>query len=670
MENKEKLINEIHRNLQLMEVGLVNEQKEFIKKVFNKAKGYIFPPKLNLTQKLDDLIKNNLNIKKILDSPNSIYTNQNDSRKVFKNAYDIYRYNPNDLDAKYNLILSVINLEKGVSLIDRTNFVLSGLDMTYSKLSEFLSNFAQIKENAIPSDNDIRNYLKRVYNIIDTKEQNVYIAYNKLFMRYGSGKSKDLAQKNSIDKLTYLAKQEGFFELIPFWKQLFSSLTQVFKKNKSDLEIEILDKYAAYLDNIGKTDPANVEKITLAHQKAIDNTYRLYLMQQSDVCMDHIFLLSKQLVRNEGNRDAMELSKIINDLTIGTLGEKYPGFRITAILNSKIEGSSNFKKDLFLLGKAISPDYGHIYSGMITKILPDKIKFIFQNKYVSHIIRTQMWGIFPNTELIYRLISKNKTAIKNKKYKVLLILFIQYILYNSARNCFLLAYIPVAYTIYTIVFTNPLRKNYPDLFGQLTSEEQNRLRGNVGQDIFAIWSYEFTKHISRTFITPPDGVNGVDKLLKFALSIITPAEIKSFNNSIVANIGLWLGNKGLGEGATDYKSFTDLMLYGVVNNIDGIMTGIIDGATAATQQIQAGGTEVTVNTPTWSYNTAVTFPNVKFIDINFRHDKTKKLIVNGVNIDNFSNIGNKVRFSIRSSTTINSVKIIDTSNVTHDIRQR
>ena len=76
------------------------------------------------------------------------------------------------------------------------------------------------------------------------------------------------------------------------------------------------------------------------------------------------------------------------------------------------------------------------------------------------------------------------------------------------------------------------------------------------------------------------------------------------------------------------------------------------------------------NTPTWSYTTAVTFPNVKFIDINFRHDKTKNLIVNGVNIDNFSNVGNKVRFNIRSTTTINSVKIIDTSNVTHDIRQR
>ena len=76
------------------------------------------------------------------------------------------------------------------------------------------------------------------------------------------------------------------------------------------------------------------------------------------------------------------------------------------------------------------------------------------------------------------------------------------------------------------------------------------------------------------------------------------------------------------------------------------------------------------NTPTWSYNREVTLPNIRFIDIKFRHDKTKKLIINGIDIDNFSNVDNKVRTGIRSNTTINSVKIIDTNNVTHNIRQR
>jgi hypothetical protein len=75
------------------------------------------------------------------------------------------------------------------------------------------------------------------------------------------------------------------------------------------------------------------------------------------------------------------------------------------------------------------------------------------------------------------------------------------------------------------------------------------------------------------------------------------------------------------------------------------------------------------NTPTWSYNTEVTFPNFKFIDINFRGDKTRKVMINNTDT-RFSIIGNKVRISVPSSTTINSIKIIDNENVTHDIRQQ
>jgi hypothetical protein len=75
------------------------------------------------------------------------------------------------------------------------------------------------------------------------------------------------------------------------------------------------------------------------------------------------------------------------------------------------------------------------------------------------------------------------------------------------------------------------------------------------------------------------------------------------------------------------------------------------------------------NTPTWSYTTAVTFPNFKFIDINFRGDKTRKVMINNTDT-RFSIIGNKVRISVPSSTTINSIKIIDNENVTHVIRQQ
>ena len=96
MENKEKLINEIHRNLQLMEVDLVNEQpKEFVRKVVNKVTGFGKTPKLNLVQKLDDVIKNNTNVKEIIDNPDFTFDG---SRKDFKQMYEIYINDKNNLN--------------------------------------------------------------------------------------------------------------------------------------------------------------------------------------------------------------------------------------------------------------------------------------------------------------------------------------------------------------------------------------------------------------------------------------------------------------------------------------------------------------------------------------------------------------------------------------------
>lgn len=665
MENKEKLINEIHRNLQLMEVGLVNEQKEFIKKVFKNATEYFKPPKLNLIQKLDDLIKNNDNIRSIVENPNAP---NDEKQKKFKAAYTMYMYDKDNLMIKHDLIYSFLDLEKEVTLLEKTDFLLRGLNISYSQLSSYLANLANIKNIDI---NSVINYFNSI-GITDTDLIKIYTRYYNIYSRYGSGRSKGLVQKGSINKLIDLAKQENFFELISFWTQTYKSFYKTLTKNKSDLEIKILDKYAGYCDDLGRiTDNTKIEQVTIAYKKYIDNTYRLYLMQQDKASIEYIYLFAEQ-IKNSTNPNAESLSKIIDELKMNTLGEKYPGFRLTAILNSSIDGKSNFQKDLFLLGKAISPDYGHIYSGIVTKILPPKLKLFFQNKYVSRIIRTQMWGVFPNTELLYRLISKSKTSIKNKQYKVLLILYLQYVLYNMARNCILFIYIPVSYGLWTLFVKNPIQQNYPELFGPLTTEQQDRLRGEWSQDVATIFTYEFKNHILKTFLVVDKNEQSSfpGKILNIAVNMITPAELTSFNNSIMANIGLWLGNKGLGEGATDYKSFSSLIFNSVIKNFKNVLVGIIEGAKAATSQTQAGGTEVTVNTPTWSYTTAVTFPNVKFIDINFRHDKTKNLIVNGVNIDNFSNVGNKVRFSIRSSTRINSVKIIDTNDVTHDIRQQ
>ena len=147
-----------------------------------------------------------------------------------------------------------------------------------------------------------------------------------------------------------------------------------------------------------------------------------------------------------------------------------------------------------------------------------------------------------------------------------------------------------------------------------------------------------------------------------------------------------MGNKSIGEGATDYKSFTTLFLGSITQIIGSIFKGLLISIGEAFKQIfkifgmsiaggtgtQAGGTEVTVNTPTWSYNTAISTQNAKYIDINFRFDKTSKLMINNIEYRFImaDNNNNKIRTVVRSGTTINSIKIIDNRNVTHNITQQ
>jgi hypothetical protein len=687
MENKEKLINEIHRNLQLMEVDLVNEQpKEFVRKVVNKVTGFGKTPKLNLMQKLDDVIKNNTNVKEIVDNPDFTFDG---SRQDFKDMYEIYINDKNNLENQYNLITAFLKLENYVKLIDKTNFLLSGLNITYSQLSELIGRFIKIqgdKTNRADIINDIKIYLNQ-NGYTNKNYQEVLTTYYELYSKKGSGRSSDLIQGGHIDNLIKLAKNESYTPLFSFWNQAYKTINNAWKKNKSALEVQIIDKYAGYLNDIANAKtPEDVKTTLLAYQKYIDNTYRSYLIQQDKITLDYVFVFANQL-KGELNDKAQSLSDIIDELTLGTLGKEYPGFRLTAVLTSASE-NTKLEEIINILWTAILPKSDDVY-----RLSKNKIQKVYSFLFKNNFVRTVLFGVFPNTTLLFKLLKTNKINFRNKNKFPIIKLFFNYIALNLIRNAALTVILPIGWAAYyqASFYIRPLLNNMnPDWFGNVSTEELERFERlgltegqNTIGEIFALYSSEVTNHLLSTYTRGNDN-STEGKIVSMLLTFITPAEITTFNQSIVGKTLLYIGNKSIGEGATDYKSFTTLFLGSITQIIGSIFKGLLISIGEAFKQLfkmfgmsiaggtgtQAGGTEVTVSTPTWSYTTAVTFPNVKFIDINFRHDKTKKLIVNGVNIDNFSNVGNKVRFSIRSATTINSVKIIDTSNVTHDIRQR
>jgi len=164
-----------------------------------------------------------------------------------------------------------------------------------------------------------------------------------------------------------------------------------------------------------------------------------------------------------------------------------------------------------------------------------------------------------------------------------------------------------------------------------------------------------------------------NKILKIAANIITPPEITSFNNSVIANVAVFLGNKGIASGPNvKYESFTQLFMNTVIFKIDDIIRGLFNGATSTSAEIQAGGGQVDVNDKTWRFSTT-SLPTSKIVEINFPFNKTKKVIVNGIyNLDNrhFRNINNKVGINVPNIITISTIQIKDNDNKIYTITKK
>jgi len=673
MKNRNEIIKELYRNIQLMDVNpeLLDEAVnpfKWMKSLFSKNK-------VSFKDFLDNLIDNNRTIKDILNNP--IY---DQADKDFKNAYDAYinPANVNNLGYKYDLIHKYLHLSSP-SLLEKTDFLLRGLNMSYSGLSEHLTKIMSRFDPNNPQafNQSFEDYLTSA-GINNSKQREVFKRYFDIYKKYGSGRSRGLVENQSIDALTKLAKQRNFFELINFWRLTFKSINQAFKKNKSDLEIKILDKYVGYLDDLKKvTEQTDIDNITLAYKKYIDNTFRSYLMQQNSSAFNYIFKFAENLKMEYKNPTADSLEKIINDLVGSSLGQKYPGFRLTAILNSKLGGKTTFEQNFNLIWSSIRPQYPQTYN-TILNMLPDKFNFLLKNKSLNRVIRTQLWGVFPNTEFLYKLIAQSKDAIANKNVKKLLVIYIKYVMYNMARNALIFIYMPAIYGLYTGLLY-AFKANYPDLAGSLTPEEEKLLKGSWAEDVAAVFGREFSLHIQKTFWLVDNNESVGNKILKTAATMITPPEITSFNNSVVANVAVFLGNKGIASGPDmKYESFTQLFMDTVIFKIDDIIRGLFNGATSTGAEIQAGGTEIQagggqidVNDKTWRFSTT-SLPNSKIVEINFPFNKTKKVIVNDrYNLDNrfFRNINNKVGVNVPNTITISSIKVVENNNTTHNFKK-
>jgi hypothetical protein len=660
MENKENIINELYRNMQLMQIDSshLNEQK-FLSRLFRGN------PKFVVGKSLKKFIEDSSDIQNII-------TNPNGPKQInFKDAYSNWLSNPNDKGLQNELVLKYLDLD-AVTVLSKTEILDKVLNIGYNKLSNILG---KIMENPSNIDNIIISY-----KITDQKTIKILKEYYNIYKDFGSGKMQDLSV-GAINKLKQLADDSDYwFDTFNFYKQTIKSLIDGWKYGKQGLEVKMLDKYRAYLENLkGVTDSTQIEDITLAYKKSIDSTFRSYLMIQDDLATQYIDTLTKTLKQKSGNPNALEFSQIIRELKAGSLGEKYPGFKLTAQLAS-VNDKNKIKKTLW---DSINPAGNNlrIISDLKSKKIPKFIRDGLNTNTGKTIRRTLVWGAFPNKQLLYTLIASNRTGLQKKQWRTLYSLYLQYSFLGALRSSIQTIFIPAAYTAYTLMHLNlrgyleQSKLNFP-LLPELTDEERKQIGSEkfLG-DVANVFSKQFLTHYYSTWASVGQIGNGGwdSKIYQIAYGIGIPNEVKSFDNSMIANIITKIASIDIGGAPNkDYDSFYRMIFSLVTPNLDKTKKDIENNAKIEGERIQAGGGQIDVNSQTWNY-TKTDRNNINLVDISFPYNNTKIVRINNqfdLNRDFFKNINNIVRISTPKNFEIESIEITDNNDKKHIIKQK
>ena len=228
MENKENIINELYRNMQLMQIdnNILNEQN-FLKNLFKRASKFL------IGDSIQNFIQKNSAFKNLIDNPRST------KQKNLKIAYDAWSNNPNDKTLQYNLINEFLNVDytptgKDNMLSLKAEFLEKGLNIGHNRLSSILGKI-------LNNESDIDNIIKS-YKITDQGAIDVIKNYYNIYKAHG-GRRKELTS-DAIERLKTLAKDSGFWETFRLYKQTINSIAEGWKYGKEALEIKMLDKYS------------------------------------------------------------------------------------------------------------------------------------------------------------------------------------------------------------------------------------------------------------------------------------------------------------------------------------------------------------------------------------------------------------------------------------------
>jgi len=401
-------------------------------------------------------------------------------------------------------------------------------------------------------------------------------------------------------------------------------------------------------------------------------------MIQDDLASEYFNTLKNTLGLQKNSPNALEFEQIISELKSSNFGEQYPGFKLTAQLQSV--NSSNKYTEIW---NSLNPWYNNLQrvKDLNYKVIPNWVRSLLNTRTGKIIRRTIVWGAFPNKKLLYTLIASNRKGLQNKQFRRLFSLYLQYSFLGALRSTLLTIYIPIAYTIYTLAsssFKGFLQKTNIDIPGvkiipPLTDEERKLLESDdAAKDIIKVFSKEFLSYYFTNWASIGQiGDGGLDsKIYQIAYGIGIPNEVKTFDRALVANIITRIVSSDFGGPPNkDYDSFFRMVSGIFIPGLNKTEKDIEDRAKTEGERIQAGGTQIDFNNPTWKYINSPR-PSASLIEINFQYNKTKSLNINNqyiLNNQQFKNVNNKIRIATPKDLEIKSMVITDIYNKTHNI---
>jgi len=684
---EKKIINEINRSLNIMglydNLILENVTSETLKSI-GKIALRVFKNNIskgsNDSNMLKSLYRNKMR-KKFLDDNDKFWKYVSQGQDIGRFTFD----NDNDV---YELISEILEIDAGYfSTIFRNVLKKDGNIIDFDKFIR--------DANSTNFEDAYDAYFFLVKNVNDTGGIDVAMLTN-YFFNYAKKYKESEVFVNDLPKFSNkLSIFLNKYKLSKNWGITYEAIILASKTNQDRLITNIkitINNASKELTNSSTSGGSNDEKIYNDLYKKIETYFQAFYMKENDNYKDLL-----ESFRNNAPDDVKKLiDNIINTISTPTphdgvkkiytiIDALAPDENRSAWRNLKLKFGYGIAESIDdLPKKPISEDVTDVVgeikkkSGTFTLFKKAIIK-ASTSAPVKTMAQSYAFGVLPNRKLIVKYLSDAKIFSDNKLAGPAASKYIRYLrayftiqIYSLVRKVIIYGLIPVFTGVVKAIYEtdgsirtrNLLNRNYNLVMGRNYTEIEYTNK-NLFIDLIPYYVAKDFKYLFQWIVSSNFNSFGsfVSPIIK---NIVLPAYILSLTEAfiwkkvlypIVTDLNI---NKGFES--FDYSEFID-------NLFNNEMRRNQEELDNNNPQIQAGGTEVTINTPTWSYNTEVTFPNFKFIDINFRGDKTRKVMINNTDT-RFSIIGNKVRISVPSSTTINSIKIIDDRNVTHTIRQQ